>query len=112
VDIGINEAAGILGVSSDTIRRRLKRGGLKGTRIERPQGFTWSVHLDEREQPPMQLDMSDQMTINAPMQLVEFLQEQLKAKDEQIGLLIHKLADVQALPAPKPSAWWRSLLRH
>jgi len=110
VDVGIKEAAEILEVSTDTIRRRLKRGELEGTRMERPQGFVWAVRIGEREQPHMQLHMNDQVSITAPMQLVEFLQEQLKAKDEQIGLLIHKLAEVKVLPAPKPSArWWRRL---
>jgi len=116
MDVGITEAAWILGVSSDTIRRRLKRGELEGTRMERPQGFVWAVRIDEREQPPMQLDMGDQVNVSTPMQLVEFLQEQLRTKDAHIGQLIHELGelrtDLKMLPPPRGTSWWRRLIRY
>jgi hypothetical protein len=40
------EAARELGVSVDTVRRRLKRGELRGERRSIPQGFVWWVCLD------------------------------------------------------------------
>ena len=47
VTVSISEAALRLGVSEKTIRRRLGGGALRGERINRPQGYTWAVHLDE-----------------------------------------------------------------
>ena len=47
VTVSIAEAAQRLGVSEKTIRRRLGGGALRGERINRPQGYTWAVHLDE-----------------------------------------------------------------
>jgi hypothetical protein len=41
----LSEAAGILGVSVDTVRRRVKRGELDGEQRPTPQGFVWWVHL-------------------------------------------------------------------
>jgi len=115
MEVGIKEAAEILEVSTDTIRRRLKRGELGGTRMETPQGFVWAIRIDKREQPPMQLLKSDQANVSTPMQLVEFLQEQLRTKDAHIGQLIHELrelrTEIKALPAPRGKSWWRSLLR-
>jgi len=45
--VTIKEAAARLGVSEDTIKRRLKRGELHGEKQERPQGFTWLIELPD-----------------------------------------------------------------
>ena len=43
--LSIPEAAHALGVSLITIRRRIKRGELRGQRLKTPQGFEWRVIL-------------------------------------------------------------------
>jgi hypothetical protein len=43
--VSIPEAAHALGVSLITIRRRIKRGELRGQRLKTPQGFEWRVIL-------------------------------------------------------------------
>ena len=43
--VTIREAAERLGVSPDTIRRRITRGQLKAVQEPRPQGFVWVVEL-------------------------------------------------------------------
>lgn len=43
--VSIQEAAERLGVSPDTIRRRLKRGELQGTQARTPQGFVWQIEV-------------------------------------------------------------------
>ena len=45
--VTIAEAAQILGVGEQTIRRRIKRGELVAERIARPQGHAWRVRLDD-----------------------------------------------------------------
>jgi len=45
--VTIKEAAELLGVSQDTIRRRLKHGDLAGEREKTPQGFVWRVELPQ-----------------------------------------------------------------
>ncbi len=47
VTVSITEAAQRLGVSEKTIRRRLSGGTLRGERVNRHQGYTWAVHLDD-----------------------------------------------------------------
>ena len=42
----LQEAAGILGVSLNTLRRRIEAGQVRAERVERPQGHVWRVHLD------------------------------------------------------------------
>ncbi len=49
--VSIQEAAERLGVSADTIRRRLKRGELKGTQEPHGKsGYRWLVHLPDAAQ--------------------------------------------------------------
>jgi hypothetical protein len=56
----IDQAAAALGVSRATVRRRLRNGGLTGTRVPTPQGFVWEVTVDlptdsaDGESPPPQ----------------------------------------------------------
>ena len=50
--VSIQGAAERLGVSADTVRRRLKRGELIGDREETPQGFVWRVELPIAESVP------------------------------------------------------------
>ena len=43
----VPEAAQRLGVSTDTVKRRLKKGELQGHQEPRPQGYTWLVDLPD-----------------------------------------------------------------
>jgi excisionase family DNA binding protein len=45
--VTIAEAAQLLGVGEQTIRRRIKRGELVAEQITRPQGHAWRVRLDD-----------------------------------------------------------------
>jgi hypothetical protein len=42
----LREAATVLGVSLNTLRRRIANGQVRAEQVERPQGFVWHVHLD------------------------------------------------------------------
>jgi hypothetical protein len=41
------EPADCLGISIDTVDRRLKRGELRGRQQARPQGFTWLIEVPD-----------------------------------------------------------------
>lgn len=43
--VTVSEAAAILGVSTQTVRRMIRRGQLEGERVHRPQGITYVVSL-------------------------------------------------------------------
>ena len=127
-EISIQEAAMRLGVSVETIRRRVHKGVLKSRQVPTPQGFVWMVELPneepQRETPseesdePLhelvavlkaQLEKKDhQLEIQAAAH-----QEQLEAKDRQIEQLHVLLQQAQAaLPAPRDNrSWWQRLWR-
>jgi hypothetical protein len=131
--VPLPEAAQRLGVSVDTVKRRLRRGELKGQRVPRPQGYSWLIEL---ELPGSQGDSTaastatnsnssagssaelDSATVEV-LNLREMLgmaqsqiaaqQEELVAKNKQIEQLHVLLQQAQAaLPAPRQGrAWWR-----
>jgi hypothetical protein len=120
----VGEAADRLKVSTQTIKRRLKNGTLKGEQRDTPQGYIWLVDISEAEADTSILneDISDDTlaAISREMQrleqMVEILQRelehrdgQLEAKDKQIGQLHVLLQQAQAaLPAPRDNrSWWR-----
>ena len=115
----IAEAAQRLGVSIDTVHRRLKRGQLSGHQHTTPQGFTWLIEI------PVAPRDSESTPADAPAiagdthrleQMVSMLQAQvdahqlqLETKDQQIKELHVLLQQAQAaLPAPRDMRpWWR-----
>ena len=44
--VALKDAAAILGVSTDTVKRRMRRGELERRRETIPQGFRWLVRVD------------------------------------------------------------------
>jgi uncharacterized protein YlxW (UPF0749 family) len=130
------EAADCLGISIDTVDRRLKRGELCGKQQARPQGFTWLIevpdetynHGAKEESSPLGTpvitpqstpDMTGEIhrleeLVAALKDEVSLLQHQLDAqqtqlesKDKQIEQLHVLLQQVQAaLPAPRDNRSW------
>lgn len=100
-DVTVAEYAARHAVSPQTVKRRLKSGALAGYRVDTPQGFIWHIN-----------DTADDTPVNgAQSELVAFLQEQLVAKDSQIGILLDQLREANtrlALPAPaNGQPWWK-----
>ena len=58
--VTIQEAAQYLGVSQDTIRRRIRKEELQARQTPTPQGFRWEVELEGLEQ-------DDQAAPTAPL---------------------------------------------
>ena len=129
------EAAQRMGVSVATVKRKLRKGELKGQREPRPQGFTWMVEIPEvqkqfrthtrtGESTPISTDATDgaPKEVRRLEEMVTLLQneleatregsrQQLETKDRQIEQL-HVLLQQAALPAPRNNRpWWRRWLR-
>jgi hypothetical protein len=47
----LQDAAAVLGVSVNTLRKRIRSGQVSAERIQRPQGYVWQVHLDGLQPP-------------------------------------------------------------
>jgi excisionase family DNA binding protein len=126
--VSLPEAAQRLGVSVDTVKRRLRRGEMKGQRVPRPQGYTWLIELQDN-QPDSMADSTASSTAELDAATIEVLnlremlvmaqsqiatqQEELASKNKQIEQLHVLLQQAQAaLPAPRGSrSWWQRLWR-
>lgn len=90
--VTIREAVQELGVSDDTVRRRLHTKTLAGERKETPQGFVWYVELPDSdaeviaEQAPQTLPQMAPHSLpqDGMGEVITILREQLAVKDEQI----------------------------
>jgi hypothetical protein len=123
------EAAHQLGISVDTVRRRLQKGELKGQQQPRPSGHIWLVELDEEVNENSRLadrsadaEQGDQARLAACQADIHRLEEivamlqahivtqgsELEAKNQQISELHVLLQQAQAaLPAPRGRPWWK-----
>lgn len=134
-EVPIAEAARRLGVSVDTVKRRLRSGQLQGHKQPGGRGgFSWLIEMNGASPGTSQGNASANATVDAPANghggevqvlraLVETLQsqvqaqqkqleaegQQLEAKDRQIGELHVLMQRAQAaLPAPKEDhPWWQ-----
>lgn len=61
--VTIEQAAALLGVSSSTIRRRIRAGSLQVTETRRPQGTVWLVHLPPGVRPATATDTVDTASV-------------------------------------------------
>ena len=118
--VSIAEAAHRLGISQDTVRKRLRLGELTGEQAKAPGGFRWLVELPgENAEPQGQGEThQEQTTSEAPYvrELISSLkaqiqtqQEELEARRREVEQLHVLLQQAQAaLPEPKDGrSWWR-----
>ncbi len=89
----IHQAALQLGMSESTIRRRIKDGSLKASRIPTSQGFEWRILLDEH---PL-VAGDGQVVTNGEYLLtndgeVPIFGEQVLTKDDQLATITDRAA--------------------
>ena len=113
VKLDIKQAAERLGISEQTVRRRLHSGLLNGYQEDPPQGRWW-VELAEEDLNEDQNGSVDVLSIVAILQAQLLAKDQqLAAKDKQIEQLHVLLQQAQAaLPAPRGNRpWWQRVWR-
>lgn len=117
----LSEAAGQLGVSKDTVRRRVKRGELQGWQVETKFGPEWRVALDAASTPQPMGAAVDAAGVSDLVRLLSHTQADLVQAvsaasmwQGRAELLAGELAaareTVKALTAPKEepkSVTWR-----
>ena len=105
----VDEAAKRLGVSRDTVMRRIHKGELDAHQEERPQGHVWRVVIPE-EEPSKVNGEALARELETMRGMLELVQGELATKNEQIKELHVLLQQAQAaLPAPRENrhSWWR-----
>ena len=101
--VSIQQAAKMLNVSPDTIRRRIKDGKLKADKVD----GRWQVEL-----PPTETRQTDYATrqddyANALLERIASLEKELDARRMEV-LQLHALLSRPQLPGP---SWWQRLFR-
>ncbi len=117
-EVSIPEAATRLGVSEDTIRRRLRKGELDGHQEKTAQGFRWKVDLNTNGTDAVGHKGHHRDQANAMLEeLVAMLHaqvqtqaEELIARRREVQELHVLLQSAQALPAPQRRESWLSRL--
>lgn len=135
--VTVIEAAKFLGVSEETIKRRIRRGELNGHQQPRPQGYSWMVDIPDEildrttthnntttTQHHHNNHNTDHNTDHNPNngeiqrldQMINILQEQMTLQQEELGARRREVQELHvllqqahaALPAPnQPHPWWR-----
>lgn len=121
IQVPVEEAARRLGVSSITIRRRLKRGQLQATKVETAQGHQWLVQLDgdddqspdhaasEQSTTPLIEQVSATDAMARELARLEAHNQDLRAQLDDRAREVERLHTLvsqalRALPAPAPTA--------
>ncbi len=100
--IALKDAAALLGISVDTVKRRMHRGELESRRETIPQGFRWLVRIDppETEAGESSLsDRSDDRGVHVPLpstDVVAVVQAQLEARNREVASLLATVASKHA----------------
>jgi len=106
--VSVGEAARRLGVSTDTIRRRIGKGELLAHREPTPQGFRWEIELEPNNQPLNDHEGSTEALVTALQAQVQAQADELDARRREVQELHVLLQTAQAaLTAPERRSWWR-----
>jgi len=106
--MSIGEAARRLGVSTDTIRRRIGKGELLAHREPTPQGYRWEVELQPDNQPVNDHEGNTAALVTILQAQVQAQAEELDARRVEVQQLHILLQTAQAaLTAPERRTWWR-----
>jgi len=104
--VSVGEAARRLGVSTDTIRRRIGKGELTAHQEPTPQGFRWEVELQPNDQPVNGHEGNTEALVTALQAQVEAQGQELDARRREVAELHQLLAQQTALNAAR-RPWWR-----
>jgi len=119
LELTILEASKRLGVATDTIRRRIIKGGLKARKVSSPHGNMYLVELPD-DTPPGPAAPQRESTLEALRKTVSILETELEARRREVQELHLLLQQAQRqLPAGKREEeeaaagmhWWRRLFR-
>ncbi len=129
--IKVEDAAKLLGLSENAIRKRIERGSLKSEKV----GDTRYVILSDTDMPRRDTDMlglESSALISEMRSRIEFLEDELRRKDTILMSLVHRVPELEAPPEPRESSvsssegsdsgalslaeeekvsWWRRLFR-
>jgi len=113
----IADAAANLCISTDTVRRRLKSGDLKGRKEKRAGGYVWVVEVAEPEDNHQDEPWADNARSNDNALVIKVLQDQaLQLKDQVLQLTgqldsrtkeiseLHQIIGARALNPGR--SWW------
>jgi len=122
-EFSISDAAKSLGISVDTVRRRISKGELKARKVPSPHGETYLVEIPDDAAPVSKVpeDKEDNpVAIEAMRKTISILETELEARRREVQELHVLLQQVQKqLPPGKTEgvtdethvkvSWWHRL---
>ena len=111
----VSEAAKVLGISPEAVRKRIARGTLEAKKLD---GETWTVYLDDVPTDRTTDQTEDEShfwkLINDQKQEIERLRQELEREKARVDMLIERIPP--QLPAPEQASteeerlpWWQRL---
>jgi hypothetical protein len=122
-DVNIAEAARCLGMSIDSIRRRIAKGELNAHKVPSPHGEIYMVEIPEDAMPAPEANeekIDSTATIDAMLKTISVLENELDARRREVQELHVLLQQAQKqLPpgkaenntaeAPQKVSWWKRI---
>ena len=123
-EVTIAEAARCLGMSIDSIRRRIAKGELNAHKVPSPHGEIYMVEIPEDAMPAPEANNEEKLdsaaTIDAMLKTISVLENELDARRREVQELHVLLQQAQKqLPAgktenkaaetPQKVSWWKKL---
>lgn len=106
----IEDASVILGVSKETIRRRLRNGVISGRKVSTPQGYRWLVSVPEPEDDHQDEPMTGGRA-NGNALVVEVLQDQVRQLTEQLESRTKEISELHMIIGARAlnpgRSWWK-----
>jgi excisionase family DNA binding protein len=108
----VSEAAKVLGISPEAVRKRIARGTLEAKKLD---GETWTVYLDDVPTDRTTDQTEDEShfwkLINDQKQEIERLRQELEREKARVDMLIERIPPQLPAPEQKNFRWWQRLTK-
>ena len=114
--VGLDEAAAILNISKEALRKRIKRGTIEA---EKDNNGRWKITIDDAGQDSRQdagEDVSSTL-VGAMQKEIDFLRKELERKDHILMALTQKIPQLEAQKQDQERQeqdrlpWWKRLFK-
>jgi len=105
--VSVGEAARRLGISVDTVRRRIGKGELTAHQEPTPQGYRWEIELQPNDQPFNGHEGLTEALVTALQAQVMAQAEELDSRRREVQELHVLLQTAQAALTAPERPWWR-----
>ncbi len=102
--VAVEDAAKLLGLSVDAVRKRLERGTLRGEKVNGTRYVLLDVDMTDHDPTGQRYDGDLTVLLESQRDQIEFLREELRRKDHLLAATLERIPPALEAPPDTPDS--------